>query len=826
MADLVDRHIIIFLLTRLEIMGILLIVCLLVILYLLLPAIDNSTSRIIYGIEAWKIRQKQKRRKTEDVESIDRRKEEQKQRQIAEATLLIQEAKSAIRRDTYNPFDTDLLLIAIEYYRRSQALVDDNSYLREIDDLQIEIDGRLQFQALFETAVGYFHLKQYRQALSTLFAAQELYSPQRLIKTIAEYQEYINAEDIYFKSLAEARILSYAGKFREALNVVNDAIKKFPHADGESLQFKLSRVIAAKEQLNLGNIEQKIGDPTAAKSHYAAALTLMPEWSDPKSKLAIIETKAGQIDAGIERLSTIDRPEVKYLEGLLYIQRQEYHKAQLVWSKLDLNVVQAHSQILADLAQQESNLARVKIKQLVDGGNLEGARTISLDFIDRFGGDLLVESNLNNCIIPGIESKIWNTQEWSRIALFAREQWLAQRDIKSLHNWAIALYYSTQVDGNIEELIVAWSTAIANINVDPNLQNLPWMGTRSISLIDVSEKLWSLLAQRIEVVKDTDLSKYFYLRDRYRQEFWGVELAKADINDRIVVEKLIIPPGCYQTYYPQISLGKEPQIWRALYTNRGKAVAACLAGDPQRSETIEADLRASFEIEELANYLSCSSLEEFASHFVLYERGCYYLQQENWQIASQLLLEAKSTIDLNDVWSERIEQLCTEYRSKITDFDDNLNFAKFWYELMSSSQSEDYLIEYQALQIQNQWSNPNLSEDEEKRYVVKIQRLLENYPDHPVAQAICTEIQEYYTNIQNKNYANESDEDYLNEYDLIERQALRIQDRWSNSEVGDSISLLKIRQLLDKHPNHPVVFEIYTQIQEYYSNKRNQDRGS
>jgi hypothetical protein len=824
MADLVDRHIIIFLLTRLEIMGILLIICLVVILYRLLPAIENSIYEIRYRIEAWKIRQEQNRRQAGDIKSTDRIKEEEKQRQIAEATLLIQEAKSAIHRDTYNPFNTDLLLTAIEYYRRSQALIGNNICLQQIEDIQREIDRRLQFQALFETATGYFHLQKYRQALSTLFTAQELYSPRRLLQTIVEYQEYTKAEDIYFQSLTEAKTLSYAGKFREALNVVNDATAKFPHPDGENLQFKLSRVIAAKEQLNLGNIERKIGDTTAAKSHYSAALTLMPEWSDPKSKLAIIETKAGQIDAGIERLSTIDRPEVKYLEGLLYIQRQEYHKAQLAWSKLDLNVVQAHSQILADIAQEESNLARLKIKQLVDGGNLEGARTISLDFIDQFGSNQLIENNLNNCIIPGIEAKIWNTQEWSRIALFAREQWLTQKDIKSLHNWAVSLYYSTQVNGNLEELIIAWSTAIANIDLDPSLQNLPWIGTRSISLVDISEKLWGILAQRIEIVKDTDLSRYLYLRDRYRQEFWGVKLAKADINAQIVVEKLIIPPGCYQTYYPQISLGEEPQIWRALYTNRGKAVAACLAGDPQRAELIEYQTQASFDdIEDHANYLRCSSLEEFASHFVLYEQGCYYLQQENWQVASQLLLEAKNTIDLNDVWYERIEQLCTEYRSKLTEFDDNLNFAKFWYDLLSSSQSEAYLIEYQALQIQNRWS---LSEMSDEISLAKIQRLLDNYPYHPVVQAIFTQIQEYCANIRNENYSTEDEEDHSSEYNSVERQALRIQDRWNNSEVTDSISLIKIRQLLDKYPDHPVVYEIYAQIQEHYSNKRNQDRGS
>jgi hypothetical protein len=657
----------------------------------------------------------------------------QKKNQMELAKLLIQEAKSAVNRDTYDPFDTNMLLSAIAYYRESHLLIENSSCLQAIDNLQIEIDRRHRFQALVRTAVEHFQLKQFRQAVNTLLLARELYAPQRLIQTIAEYQEYTKTEDVYLQSIADAKILSYAGKFREALTIVNDAVAKFPNPDGENLKFKLSRVIAAKEQLSLGNIEQKISDLNTAKSHYLAALTLMPEWSQPKLKLAIVETQSGQIDTGIERLASIDRPQVKYLEGLLHVQKQQYQIARAVWSKLDRNSVQEYSQILARIAREKSQLWRSQIRQLVEQGDLERAKTLSLDFLDRFGSEPTIENNLHDCILPGIEASIWNTRAWDKIAIFAKEQWLKQRNIKSLHNWAIALHYSTQVDDNIEELIIAWSTAIANIDRDPMLQDLPWLGTQPRSLLDTSNKLWALLELRIDAFKDTDLPRYLHLRDLYRQEFWAMALVKTEPTAKVIIDELIITPGCYQHYYSQITLGEEPQIWQTLYTNWGKAVAACLAGDPQRAETIKIHLEVN------------SSLEEFAKHFVFYEQGCDYLQQEDWRSASHLLNRAKNTIDRRDDWCERIEILCTNYRSRIRDLDENLEFARFWSDLLTSPQSAAYAIEYRALKIQDEWQNSTVSD---MMCLIKIRKLLDDYPEHLVVREIYYQIQDHYS----KNY--------------------------------------------------------------------------
>ena len=645
------------------------------------------------------------------------------------AELLIQAAKEIIATDTYNPFDVDLLLTAIDYYHKSYLIVNKDSCLQAIDSLQYEIDRRQEFKSLFRIATKDFYDKYFQKALITLHLAQELYSPQQLVKTIAECEDLARTEVSYLKSLAKARQLSSAGNFSEALRMVSLAVTKFPRQDGVDLQVNLNRVIAATEQLKLGNIRQKSGDIKAAKYHYSAALHLVPEWQEPQLKLAMIEASSGETSAAIDRLANINYPATKCLEGLLHTRTGAYQTATEIWSKLDRDLVREYGRMISTETIDQSRLIQPQIKQLVDRGELEQARTISLEFISQYGSDSLIETNLNNCILPGIETKIWQTEDWSKIAILTHEHWLSQPSIKSLHNWAVALYYASQIDHNLEKLIIAWATVIANLSIDPILQDIPWLAGNSPSIDDLSERLWQMLDLRIEATKDSDLPKYLNLRDCYRQEFWAMQLAKEQPDTKIMLGELIILPACFQYYYPHFSLGEELQVWKTLYTKWGKAVAACLAGDPQRAEIIKADLAIN------------SSLEEFASQFILYKQGCYYLQQEDWRGAIYPLDDAKTTIGNNHQWHDEVDQLCTNHRLKIIDFQEHLDFSRFWYDLLPSDRSQTYFVEYQALKIQSDWSN-SLIPDEES--LAKIQDLLHCYPLHPIAQAMHTQIYDYW----------------------------------------------------------------------------------
>jgi hypothetical protein len=661
--------------------------------------------------------------------AIDRDIPKQERGRIEQAEYLIKQAKLAISNDTSNPFDkSELLLVAIDFYKQSYLLVNKDNCLQAIEGIQLEIDRRHQFQTLFREATASFYQKQFGQALTTLFLAQQLYSPQQLIKTIADCEEQARSEKIYLQSLAEAKVLSYAGKFREAVMEIDRALSKFSRQDGEDLKVRLNRVVAAKEQLNLGKVEQSIGNPIAAKYHYSAALQLLPDWNEPKLQLAIIEAKSEQSSDRIAQLATLDTPETKCLEGLLYLRNGQCDRAREIWSNLDLDLVRKYAQLVSTSAIEQYQLIQTQIEQLVDRGEFEQSRTISLNFIDTFGRDSLIENNLKNCILPGIEARIWKSEDWQNIAILTRENWSSQPNIKSLHNWTIALYYATQINDNIEELIAALATAIANIDLDPTLQDLPWLKTQSRSIADVSSRLWQLLEQRIEAVKDSDPVKYLHLRDRYRQEFWAMELAQTQQNAKIIVGELTILPGCYQRYYAQISLGETPQLWKTLYTDWGKAVAACLAGDPQRAETIKIDLVIN------------SNLAEFADRFILYQQGCYYLQQENWHSAIYPLNDAKTHIHNDREWWHKINELCLAQRRKIMEFEEHLNFAQFWYDLLSSPQSEDYLIEHRALKIQQDWANSIVNDE---LSLTKIQDLQATYPQHLVVKEISNQIETY-----------------------------------------------------------------------------------
>ncbi len=680
--------------------------------------IGNRIYALRYALEKWQ---------------VDRELAKKIRVQTEQANNLIQQAKNTIQLDTYNPFDIDLLLKAIDLYQQSYLLANNPSCTQAIENIQVEIDRRHQFQSLFRIATEHFHHKRFSEALTNLLSAQALYSPQQLVQTIAECQEKASDEDNYFQSLEIAKELSYAGKFRDALILVNDAVAKFPSEHGENLQLKLHRAIAAKEQLISGKIEQKLGDFTSAKSHYSAALSLMPDWQEPHLKIAIIEVENGEISQGIDRLATIGNPQTKFLEGLLYTQQQEYQKAREIWSAIDRDSVQEYWQALSNITQEQQRLVQPQIKQLVDRGDLEQARTLSLEFISKFGSDLLIETNLTDCILPSIENKMWETEDWGNIAIFMHETWRNRLDLKSLHNWAISLYYSTQIDDNLEELIVAWSIAIANINLDPILQDLPWLGTKSPSFINLSNSLWQILEQQIEKIKDLDLPKYLHLRDRYRQESSAMNLALTEPNAKIMVGDLMILPASYQRYYSHIKLGESIELWKTLYTSWGTAVAACLAGDIQRSATIQVDLEVN------------SSLDKFAYHFILYQQGCHDLQQENWRNAIYPLDLAKSTIQTNDDWSEKIDELCTKQRHKISNFDEHVDFSRFWYDLLSTPQSEVYFIEYRALKIHSEWYN---SEITDRFALKKIQDLLDAYPHHPVVQEMFAQIYEYWLKIQ------------------------------------------------------------------------------
>ena len=266
---------------------------------------------------------------------------------------------------------------------------------------------------------------------------------------------------------------------------------------------------------------------------------------------------------------------------------------------------------------------------------------------------------------------------------------MEQQDINSLHNWAVASYYLSQTDSSeLANFIIAWSTALANIEQNPTLQNVPWLGSNSINVEDVSAKLKQILENAIDAVKDSNIDKYLKLRDIYRREMVSLSLIHQNDCGMKIKQQLFILPGCYQRFHNRIPETKLPaQIWGALYTDWGLAVAACHEADTARAIKIK------------PNKNPASEADNFAYCFVSYHEGCYYLQNLEWRKAIKPLQQAKPKIKAKSDWRKEIDRLCELQRKKINDFDEHLQFSKFWYELIDSQPSKSYFAEQSAIQV-------------------------------------------------------------------------------------------------------------------------------
>ena len=286
-----------------------------------------------------------------------------------------------------------------------------------------------------------------------------------------------------------------------------------------------------------------------------------------------------------------------------------------------------------------------------------------------------------------------------------------------MHNWAVASYYQAQTDSTkLADLIVAWSTALANLHLDPFLKNVLWLGSTSVNLNEVSSQLKQLLEVSIDAVKDKDVKEYLRLRDLYRREMVALRLM-GNSSCGMKIKELAITPGCYQKNCLRLPKMTFPaQVWGALYTDWGLAVAACLEGDTARAMQIKPTIHPS------------SEAERFAYLFVSYYEGCYYLQNHNWRKAITPLKQAKTEIKTRSDWREEIDKLCSQQRQEIDKFEEHLNFAQFWYELLSSQSARSYLAEFKSAQVEEKLAKERISTSQALNELNEIRKIDERNP--------------------------------------------------------------------------------------------------
>lgn len=612
------------------------------------------------------------------------------QKRIAETEKLANRAKEILKTDRGNPLETQALEDALKLYKQCERLISDYHLILAVEQCEKILYWREQFQLLVTEAKALAERQFFKQALSKYQAAQKLFSTVEVAVEIASLSVQIQNEEIYEAALQKAHKLSQEERFQESIALLESANANFSRSDGRDYLALLKQIVEGNNLFRNGLIAEKAGDLNHAASLYQKAALLLPSSTECCIRQAVVAIKKGNWSETISYLNGIVGEQAAYIRGFAKAQMQEWDQADREWKFLFHTEVQEQSKVLKTFKARDRLLTIKEIEQFVDAENLEIASNLSQELIQKFGCDELVQTNLEGHILPRLEATLWETGDWQQIADAAQKTWNERLDIVSLHNWAIASYYCAQTDpSKLPDAIASQFTLLANINADPSLKDIPWLGSTPIDVDSVKADICKLLENTIDSLKDQNLPEYLRMRDHYRLEFAALRLIGNPATCDIKLNRIFLTPGCYD-YFRSFFTGITfpAKIWAALYTDWGLAIAACLEGDLARAIQIKPSNTES------------SDVERFAKQFVFYHEGCYYLQQQKWRDSIASLKEALTEIKANSEWCQEIDRLCNIQRQAIDNFKEHLDFSQFWYELTDSQSARSYLVEYKAQEIE------------------------------------------------------------------------------------------------------------------------------
>lgn len=624
--------------------------------------------------------------------------------QVAAADQLVTNARILLKQDIGNPLETELLSKALVLYQRCSQILHDELVLRAIQQCQQELQKREQFQTLVAQGETQAENRFYKNAIATYYQAAKLYATAALKQAIDAAQTQVPQEENYDSALQKAQQAQNAGRLQSAIALLDSVLTNFPRADGLDLLHKLQSTVKGKELFRQGLAAEKAGYLPTAASLYENAKYLLPDPTNCRIRLGLIAIKTQDWETALSHLENVPGEQATYLRGFALAQQGNLQPAYREWQGISATEIIEQREILKRLSQRQRWHSLQNIEQLVKAENFEQAKTVSTEFLQKFGANPLVEANLNEHIQPLLEISLWQKADWEIIAVQVEKAWISQPNITTLHNWAVATYYRVQNDPTkLNDWIIALSTALANLSKDSNLQDVPWLGNQPVNFAALSSELQRRLEAAIDKVKDTNIQDYLNLRDCSRLELAALKLMGASANSGIKVNDVFITPGCYNQFLSQWQniivdiIHPSQKILRSLYTPWGLAVTACLEGDSPRAIQIKPSIKPTTEA------------EIFAQNFVAYYEGCYYIQQKKWRQAIKYWQQAKSEIRDNQNWQKEIDRLCGLQRQTISEFSENLEFAQFWYELISSDSARSYLAEYKAEELRQQVINKDIS---------------------------------------------------------------------------------------------------------------------
>lgn len=652
-------------------------------------------------------------------------------KQVEQAERILLQAESLLKNDTGDPLETTAIISAIALYRRySQVIADERTSQFMVECQQI-LARRQQFQTLVKQAENQTQHLFFQQAISIYKEALKLYPTDYIKQAITDVKAQLYQEEIYHQTLQKVQQSENEGRLRGAVALLDSALINFPRSDGFALLEKIKSKIQGQELFRQALAAEKIGDFLNAKSLYENAKALLPDSTDCQIRLGVVAIKMQDWQNAVSYLQGLSTEQAIYLRGFALAQQGNLQSAYREWQEISTPIFTEQKEIIKRISQYQKLLYIKKIDDSVQAENFLEAKQTSQEFLQKFAINSIVESNLKEYIQPSLEVSTWQSLNWSNIARQMKELWIHEPNIKTLHNWTVANYYYAQNHGdNLLDLILALSTALANITADPTLTSLPWLKEQEIDFSALSINLKRRLEAVIEPIKNSNLEHYLNLRDYYRLETVALRFMREPSIAGIQVNNLFITPGCYQhfvdkwqnimgdkvvdkTHYSQ----HNQNILRSLYTPWGLAVAACLEGDSQRASKIKPATEPKMEV------------EIFAQNLVAYHEGCYQLQQQKWREAITSLQSNKKELKYHQDWQEEIDRLCKLQRQVISEFQEHLEFATFWYDILPNSTTvKSYFAEYKAEEIRQQLVNDKISFPQALEKLRELQTIDSNNP--------------------------------------------------------------------------------------------------
>ncbi|NET02431.1 MAG: peptidase M, neutral zinc metallopeptidase site [Sphaerospermopsis sp. SIO1G1] len=625
--------------------------------------------------------------------------------QIEKADKLINQAELILNQDTGDPFNITSITSAIAIYHLARQVIFEPKISELITQYQQEVAQRQKFQSLVKQAQTQAKNYFLKSAISIYKEASYLYNHEHLNDTISDIQCQVYQEDNYHSALEKARNAEGENKLKFAISILEEALVSFPRSDGFNLLKKLKIRVKGKEIFAHGLVAEKKGNFSSAKSCYEQAQSLISNPSDCQIRLGILAIKQQNWENAQSYLHNLPGQQANYLRGFIFAQQGDLQSAYQEWEKISHPLVAKQKEILAHIYQQQNLIHIQEIENLVTEADFTAARNTSKQLLQTFPSHSWIENNLKKYIEPTIEKSIWQSYDWAKIFDYTQENWIKNPNIDTLHNWVVANYYYSQTNPEkLDILIIALSTALANLTMDNSLKNLPWLQDQKVDFTTLSVNLKLRLEAAIDQVKNTDIETYFSLRDYYRRESVALKFMGEPSHSGMQVNNLFITPGCYDHFSQQWqtlltdNIPNDCITLRSLYTPWGLAVAACLEGDSQRGIKIK------------PKHEPTHKSEIFADQILNYYEGCYHLQQQRWHLAMKPLQSIQAEIIYHPDWQEKIARLLNLQRQGILEFNEHLEFANFCYEILPKNLFvKSYYTEYKAEEIRQKIVNDQIS---------------------------------------------------------------------------------------------------------------------